>query len=115
LSLLHHEYATEARNGRKTPYAYRTFCENYGKYAKKYKLTMPIRRKTGEVMEVDWAGTTLQISDRSTGDRIPALYRFLKLFTVLCYSLHINFFLFSGALCNVHSKSRFFFVLKTDV
>jgi transposase len=72
LSLLHHEYATEARNGGKIPYAYRTFCENYGKYAKKYKLTMPIRRKPGEVMEVDWAGTTLQIFDRSTGDTIPA-------------------------------------------
>jgi transposase len=72
LSLLHHEYATEARNGGKIPYAYRTFCENYGKYAKKYKLTMPIRRKPGEVMEVDWAGTTLQIFDRTTGDTIPA-------------------------------------------
>lgn len=54
------------------PYAYRTFCENYGKYAKKYKLTMPIRRKPGEVMEVDWAGSTLQIIDRSTGEKIPA-------------------------------------------
>ncbi|WP_246586563.1 transposase [Cytobacillus gottheilii] len=34
LSLLHHEYSTEARNVGKIPYAYRTFCENYGKYAK---------------------------------------------------------------------------------
>ena len=72
LSLLHHEYSTEAREGGKIPYAYRTFCENYGKYAKKYKLTMPIRRKPGEVMEVDWAGTTLKINDRSTGETIPA-------------------------------------------
>ncbi|MEN2466991.1 hypothetical protein [Ornithinibacillus sp. JPR2-1] len=72
LALLHHEYAVEARDGGKIPYAYRTFCENYGKYAKKYKLTMPIRRKPGEVMEVDWAGTTLEIMDRSTGETIPA-------------------------------------------
>lgn len=72
LTLLHHEYAAEAREGGKIPYAYRTFCENYGKYAKKYKLTMPIRRKPGEIMEVDWAGSTLHIIDRSTGESIPA-------------------------------------------
>lgn len=72
LALLHHEYETEAREGGKIPYAYRTFCEKYGKYAKKYKLTMPIRRKPGEIMEVDWAGSTLSIIDRSTGETIPA-------------------------------------------
>ncbi|MFC7393363.1 IS21 family transposase [Scopulibacillus cellulosilyticus] len=72
LSLLHHEYTTVAREGGKIPYAYRTFCEKYGKYAKKYKLTMPIRRKPGEIMEVDWTGSTLHIIDRSTGETIPA-------------------------------------------
>ena len=66
LSLLHYGYATLAREGGKIPYAYHTFCENYGKYAKKYKLTMPIRRKPGETMEVDRTGTTLKITDRST-------------------------------------------------
>ena len=71
LTLLHHEYATEAREGGKIPYAYRTFAEKYGKYAKKFKLTMPIRRKPGEVMEVDWAGSKLQMMDRSTGEMIP--------------------------------------------
>ncbi|WP_349237168.1 IS21 family transposase [Bacillus sp. REN3] len=72
LTLLHHEYAAEAREIGKIPYAYRTFCEKYGKYARKYKLTMPIRRKPGEIMEVDWAGSTLHIIDRSTGETIPA-------------------------------------------
>lgn len=55
LALLHHEYATESREGGKIPYAYRTFCEKYGKYAKKYNLTMPIRRKPGEILETDWS------------------------------------------------------------
>src|SRR5699024_6897184 len=72
LALLHHEYAEEAREGGKIPYAYRTFCEKYGQYAKKYKLTMPIRRKPGEIMETDWAGSTLYIQDRHTGESIPA-------------------------------------------
>lgn len=72
LALLHHEYATESRAGGKIPYAYRTFCEKYGQYAKKYNLTMPIRRKSGEIMETDWAGSTLYIQDRHTGESIPA-------------------------------------------
>src|SRR5690625_4135369 len=61
LALLHHEYAMEAREGGKIPYAYRTFCEKYGKYAKKYKLSMPIRRKQCEIMEYDWSYLSLQI------------------------------------------------------
>lgn len=72
LTLLHHEYASSAREGGKVPYAYRTFAEKYGNFAKKHKLTMPIRRKPGEILEVDWAGTTLKIMDNSTGEIIPA-------------------------------------------
>jgi len=70
LKLLHMEYAHQARDGGKIPYAYRTFAENYGKYAKKYKATMPIRRKPGEVLEVDWAGSTLSINDRENGGKL---------------------------------------------
>ncbi|SDZ69093.1 Transposase [Evansella caseinilytica] len=76
LTLLHHEYAAEAREGGKIPYAYRTFTEKYGNYAKKYKTTMPIHRKPGEILEVDWAGSTLQLTDRSTGEAIP-VYLFI--------------------------------------
>ncbi|MGD6880086.1 IS21 family transposase, partial [Bacillus infantis] len=61
-----------SREGGKVPYAYRTFAEKYGKYAKKHKLTMPIRRKPGEILEVDWAGSTLKITDNVTGEVIPA-------------------------------------------
>ncbi|PQD96184.1 hypothetical protein CYL18_06185 [Pradoshia eiseniae] len=61
-----------AHEARKIPYAYRTFAEKYGHYAKKFKLTMPLRRKPGEIMEVDWAGSTLAIQDRSTGEELPA-------------------------------------------
>lgn len=51
----HTEYSQQTQDGKKIPYAYRTFAENYGKYAKKHKANMPIRRKPGEVLlEVDW-------------------------------------------------------------
>ena len=71
LKLLHLEYAISAKEARKIPYAYRTFAEKYGHYAQKFKLTMPLRRKPGEIMEVDWAGATLSIQDRATGEHIP--------------------------------------------
>lgn len=68
LKLLHIEYEERARNGEKIPYAYRTFAEKYAQYAKKYKATLPIKRKPGEIMEVDWAGSMLKITDRAAGE-----------------------------------------------
>ncbi|MGM0122792.1 hypothetical protein IGI37_002893 [Enterococcus sp. AZ194] len=72
LSLLHHEYELECRNSDKIPYAYRTYCQYYTEYARKYKATMRIKRKPGEIMEVDWAGATLKLVDRDTGNQVKA-------------------------------------------
>ncbi len=70
LTLLHDEYSREAKSNGKIPYAYRTFAEHYHDYALKYKATMRIRRKPGEIMEVDWAGSTLSFIDSDTGEKI---------------------------------------------
>lgn len=70
LKLLHAEYSNLAKVNKKIPYAYRTYCRHYGTYASRHKLTMPIRRKPGEIMEVDWAGDTLHIKDSVTGENI---------------------------------------------
>jgi transposase len=70
LSLLHHEYEAECRANQKIPYSYRSFLRHYSKYADKYKATLRIRRKPGEIIEVDWAGSTAFIIDRDTGERI---------------------------------------------
>ena len=72
LSLLHHEYEAECRAKQKIPYSYRSFLRHYSKYADKYKATLRIRRKPGEVMEVDWAGSTAFIIDRDTGEKVKA-------------------------------------------
>jgi transposase len=69
LTLLHDEYVREAHSAKKIPYAYRTFAEHYHKYAMKYKATMRIWRKPGEILEVDWAGTTLSVIDPDTGEK----------------------------------------------
>ncbi|REB05620.1 IS21 family transposase [Sporosarcina sp. BI001-red] len=72
LSLLHHEYEAECRTNKKIPYSYRSFLRHYSKYANKHKATLRIRRKPGEIMEVDWAGSTSSVIDRDTGERIKA-------------------------------------------
>ncbi|MEI3615003.1 IS21 family transposase [Pseudogracilibacillus sp. SO30301A] len=70
LSLLHREYSQRAKEQQAIPYAYRTYCEHYQSYAGKYKVTMPLKHKPGESIEVDWAGTTLKLIDRTTGEDI---------------------------------------------
>ena len=69
LTLLHDEYVREAHSVGKIPYAYRTFTDHYHSYAMKYKATMRIRRKPGEILEVDWAGTTLSVTDPDVGEK----------------------------------------------
>lgn len=70
LRLLHREYSQRAKEQQVLPYAYRTYCEHYQSYAGKYKVTMPLKHKPGESIEVDWAGTTLKLIDRTTGEDI---------------------------------------------
>ncbi len=69
LTLLHDEYVGEAQSAGKVPYAYRTFAEHYHAYAMKYKATLRIRRKPGELLEVDWAGSTMSVIDPDTGEK----------------------------------------------
>lgn len=86
LKLLHTEYEQRARTAHKIPYAYRTYCEHYGTYAAKHKLTMPVKRKPGEIMEVDWAGSKLHLIDRESGEKID-VYIFVATLShsKLCY------------------------------
>ena len=72
LSLLHHEYEAESRANNKIPYSYRSFIRHYSHYAQKYKATLRIHRKPGELMEVDWAGSTAFIIDRDSGEKVKA-------------------------------------------
>jgi len=54
------------------PLMYSQFCRYYRKYANTTKATMRIKRKPGEMLEVDWAGKTCYIIDNVTGELIPA-------------------------------------------
>lgn len=70
LKLLHHEYEVQCRAENAIPYSYRSFLRHYKKFAEKYKATMRIKRKPGEILEVDWAGSTGTLIDRDTGEEV---------------------------------------------
>lgn len=72
LSLLWHEYCEQCRLSGEIPLMYSQFCRYYRKYANTTKATMRIKRKPGEMLEVDWAGKTCFITDNITGEPIPA-------------------------------------------
>ena len=71
LSLLWSEYCEACRLSNELPLMYTQYCNYYRKFATTTKATMHIKRKSGEQLEVDWAGQTASIVDRDTGEPIP--------------------------------------------
>lgn len=84
LTLLWTEYCAEAVAAGKQPYMSTQFNDNYRKWARVTKATMRIHHKPGDTMEVDWAGTTIDIYDPVTGDISPA-YLFVAVLSCSCY------------------------------
>ena len=85
LTLLWSEYCSEAESEQKIPYQYTQFCDHYRDFARKTKATMRIKRKPGELLEVDWAGKTLKVHDQLTGEEHPA-YIFVATLPCSLYS-----------------------------
>lgn len=85
LTLLWSEYAQKCRNEGQIPYQYTQFCDHYRDYVRKTKATMRIKRKPGELLEVDWAGSTLPVYDQHTGETTPA-YIFVASLACSLYS-----------------------------
>lgn len=57
LTLLRSGYCEQCYSEQLIPYQCTQFCEYYRTYASRTKATMCIKRKPGELLEVDWAGT----------------------------------------------------------
>ena len=66
--LLWFEYCDQCRAAGEIPYQLTQFKTHYRAYVAKTKATMHISRKPGELMEVDWAGQTAQLTDSDTGE-----------------------------------------------
>ena len=68
LQLLWEEYRETHRDG----YGYSRFCELYQRWNRNRKVVLRQDHKAGEKMFVDWAGPTIPIHDRKTGETAPA-------------------------------------------
>jgi len=64
LTLLWEEYKTEHPDG----YQYSWFCEKYGEYRKRVDPVMRQTHRFGEKCFVDYAGETMMVIDRDTGE-----------------------------------------------
>ena len=79
LSLLWNEYREACRLSGEIPFMYTQFCKYYREWAGRTQATMHIHHKSGEKMEVDWAGTKMALKDNITGADIP-IYIFVAVF-----------------------------------
>jgi transposase len=68
LQLLWEEYRQNHPQG----YGYSRFCELYQRWARNQKVVMRQEHVPGEKMFVDWAGPTVPILERRTGEILPA-------------------------------------------
>lgn len=109
LTLLWAEYCETCYAEHAVPYQYTQFCDNYRLWAKATKATMRIKRKPGDIMEVDWAGNPLTIYDSVTGEEIPA-YLFVAVLPCSCYA-YVEAFLDHGTenwiIAHVHAYQYF--------
>jgi len=70
LSLLWVEYCDQCRQSDYLPYKQTQFNKYYRDFVHKTKATMHLEHKPGEIMEVDWAGQKVPITDTDTGELI---------------------------------------------
>jgi len=84
LTLLWSEYCDNCRASGDIPYMYTQYTDKYRAWARKTKATMRIQHKPGDAAEFDWAGATMPIYDRVTGDSEPA-YFFVSVLPCSCY------------------------------
>ena len=74
--LLWQEYVETCQGKGTIPLQYSQFCDRFLKHLDTEKATMHLNHKPGEVVEVDWAGTTVPIVNPDTGE-ISKAYLFV--------------------------------------
>jgi transposase len=85
LTLLWAEYCAKCEMAHVIPYQHTQFNDKYHAYAASKKATLRIKRKPGESMEVDWAGSTLTVWDSLSSSPLPA-YVFVACLPCSLYS-----------------------------
>ena len=115
LSLLWAEYCAQCKLEGEVPYQLSQFSEKYRAFAGSKKITLRIKRKPGETLEVDWAGDTISVYDSALGEEIKA-YVFVACLpcSLYCYAeafsdmkshswirAHMNAFSFFGGVSRI--------------
>jgi transposase len=72
LSLLWAEYCMKCEQEHTIPYQHTQFNAKYHAFAASKKATLRVKRKPGEIMEVDWVGDTLAVYDPAAGCEVTA-------------------------------------------
>lgn len=85
LTLLWEEYRHKAESMSLRPYMTTQFGDKYRSWARITKATMRIHHKPGDAMEVDWAGQTLPLYDKYTGESSP-VYLFVAVLSCSGYT-----------------------------
>jgi len=83
--LLWSEYCEDAISEGREPYQYSAFCHRFRSWAKANQVVMHIERRPAEQMMVDWAGGTMEVLDRDTGELVK-VYVFVA---CLAYSSYL--------------------------
>ena len=114
LKLLWAEYNSKCIQSSKLPVGYAKFCDDYRKYINANNLTNHLIHKPGIIAEVDWSGSTMQLTDKYTGELIP-VYLFVATLPYSQYSFvepcldmkedtwlmcHVKMFNFFGGVTN---------------
>ena len=68
LQLLHDEYRAKCIASGQKPYQITQFKKYYHDAQQKTKATLHLEHKRGDILQTDWAGTTLTIQNRITGE-----------------------------------------------
>ena len=85
LKLLFEEHCDEARLAGKAHKSYATYCRGYSEYVTAKNVTNHLEHKPGQVMEVDWNGTTMRLIQRATGE-VTTCYLFVACLPYSQYS-----------------------------
>lgn len=85
LKLLWEEYRDGCAQKGTTAVGYTKFCADYSNFTEAQNLTNHLTHKPGVVVEVDWSGTAMCLTDRNTGELIP-VYLFVATLPYSQYS-----------------------------
>ena len=83
--LLWTEYIEDCRANGEEPLMYSQFCYHIQQDEQKYRATMHVNRKSGEQIEVGWAGDPATIIDPDTGEILKS-YIFVSVMTYSQYA-----------------------------